>query len=49
LRIQAKQAQEEQHLHKLAKLQQKVEEQRQRLALVRQQSSEKLNRRDGTT
>jgi len=45
LRIQAKQAQEEQHLHKLAKLQQKVEEQRQRHALVRQQSSEKAQQK----
>ena len=45
LRIQAKQAQEEQHLHKLAKLQQKVEEQRQRQVLVRQQSTEKAQQK----
>jgi class 3 adenylate cyclase/TolB-like protein/Tfp pilus assembly protein PilF len=40
LRIQAKQAQEEQHLHELAKLQQKVEEQRQRQAQVRKQTAD---------
>ena len=41
LRIQAKQAQEEQHLHELSKLQQKVEEQRQRQAIVRRQIDDK--------
>ena len=41
LRIQAKQAQEEQHLHELAKLQQKVEEQRQRQAILRRQTDDK--------
>jgi cytochrome c-type biogenesis protein CcmH/NrfG/TolB-like protein len=45
LRIQAKQAQEEQHLHELAKLQQKVEEQRQRQAVARKQSADKSRRK----
>ena len=41
LRIQAKQAQEEQHLHELAKLQQRVEEQRRQQANLRQQIEHK--------
>ena len=41
LRIQAAQAHEEQHVHELAKLQQKVEEQRRRQANLRQQIDNK--------
>jgi class 3 adenylate cyclase/TolB-like protein len=44
LRIQAKQVQEDQHVHELAKLQQKVEEQRQRQAQTRQKIADKTQR-----
>ena len=44
-RIQAQQAQEEQHVHELAKLQQKVEEQRRQQVHLRQQKDQKSNKK----